>query len=126
MNETLLRWLSKADGDYNTAKRELAVIENPNYDSVFFHSQQCVEKLFKALLIHNSQTPPKIHDLLELYRIMIEFYPDIRINEHRLTRLSLGAVNYRYPYEEANEDDATEAFETCRSIREIILPLFNS
>ena len=45
MNDTVKEWLEKADRDYATAARELKVEDNPNYDAVCFHAQQCIEKL---------------------------------------------------------------------------------
>ncbi|MBI2190739.1 MAG: HEPN domain-containing protein [Planctomycetes bacterium] len=52
MNETVREWIAKAQGDYATASRELQVKENPNFDAVCYHAEQCVEKLMKGLLIH--------------------------------------------------------------------------
>jgi HEPN domain-containing protein len=43
-------WIAKAEGDFATAQRENEVQEFPNYDAVCFHSQQCIEKYFKACL----------------------------------------------------------------------------
>ncbi|MFQ5675587.1 MAG: HEPN domain-containing protein [bacterium] len=37
-------------GDWHTAKRELHVRNNPNYDAACFHAQQCAEKYLKAYL----------------------------------------------------------------------------
>ena len=63
MNEVIEEWVRKAEGDYRTALREMAVTEDPNYDAVCFHAQQCIEKLVKAALIARSIVPPKSHDL---------------------------------------------------------------
>jgi hypothetical protein len=43
-------WISKAEGDFATAQRELQAQEMPNYDAVCFHCQQCIEKYLKAYL----------------------------------------------------------------------------
>ncbi len=66
MNATVEEWISKAEGDYAMAQREIHATGTPNYDAVCFHAQQCVEKLMKALLIHLRVTPPRSHDLLAL------------------------------------------------------------
>ena len=50
MNPLVKEWMRKAEADLQTAKRESRVRKNPNYDAVCFHSQQAVEKLFKAKL----------------------------------------------------------------------------
>lgn len=58
MNATVREWIAKAEGDYNTAQRELGIVDSPNYDAVCFHAAQAVEKLMKALLIHLGVVPP--------------------------------------------------------------------
>ncbi len=50
MNEVVQEWLDRAEGDYATARRENAVVEQPNHVAVCFHAQQCIEKLMKGLL----------------------------------------------------------------------------
>jgi HEPN domain-containing protein len=67
LNRTVKEWIAKAEGDFSVACRERRVRKSPNWDAVCFHSQQCVEKLFKALLIHYGVMPPKTHDLILLY-----------------------------------------------------------
>lgn len=44
MNEILVEWIAKVEGDYNTARREIAVRRKPNYDGVCFHAHQSAEK----------------------------------------------------------------------------------
>ena len=34
MNETVLEWLRNAERDFATARREIAVVRDPNYDGV--------------------------------------------------------------------------------------------
>ncbi len=41
MNDTVKEWIDKAERDLATARRELAAVEQPNYDAVCFHAQQC-------------------------------------------------------------------------------------
>ncbi len=38
MNPITREWVDKADGDFATARRELEVQIDPNYDAVCFHS----------------------------------------------------------------------------------------
>lgn len=54
------------------AKDDLAVIEKIIDEDhlshmVAFHSQQCIEKVFKAILEERSLEIPKIHKLVTLY-----------------------------------------------------------
>ncbi len=69
------RIVSKAEGDFNSAVRELRARKSPNYDSACFHAQQCVEKLMKALLIARKAVPPKTHNLVELHRLIQRVEP---------------------------------------------------
>lgn len=50
MNELLAEWISKVEGDFLVAKREMRVRSEANYDAICFHCQQMVEKYMKALL----------------------------------------------------------------------------
>jgi HEPN domain-containing protein len=70
MNKVIEEWIFKAEGDFTTAERELSVTVAPNFDAVCFHAQQCAEKYLKALLIVRGVTPPKIHDLAQLHRLL--------------------------------------------------------
>jgi hypothetical protein len=40
MNPAVAEWVSKAEGDFVTAGREMRARKSPNYDAVCFHSQQ--------------------------------------------------------------------------------------
>ena len=75
MNAIVKEWVQKSDNDYATAKRELAVVEHPNYDAVCFHAQQCIEKLVKGLLIQHGVMPTKTHDLAYLNQLLSSVYP---------------------------------------------------
>ena len=71
MSEIIDEWIRKADADYATASREMLASEDANFDAVCFHSQQCIEKLMKAMLIKNGVTPPKTHDLFQLHLLLM-------------------------------------------------------
>lgn len=60
------RWLEFADEDMHMAKLAL---KDDIHNQVCFHAQQCVEKILKALLVHNQHNFPKTHDLKELYKM---------------------------------------------------------
>lgn len=49
LNELVEEWIYKAEGDYKVALREYKS-EDPNYDAICFHIQQCIEKYLKAIL----------------------------------------------------------------------------
>jgi len=111
-------WISKAEGDFATAQRELRARKLPNYDSACFHSQQCAEKYLKSLLQEHSISIPKLHDLLVLLDIVLPIDPSWEMYRSVLSELSLFAVHFRYPGESASREDAKRALRMCRQIRD--------
>jgi HEPN domain-containing protein len=57
--------MSKADNDLLNIENNLDATAIP-WDTVCFHAQQVIEKLFKAFLVLNGQVPPRTHDLVAL------------------------------------------------------------
>ena len=123
MNGSLEEWISKAEGDYRVAARELKNVESPNFDAVCFHAQQCDEKLIKAAIIKHGDTPPKIHDLRKLDRLAKDLGIDLQESTENLRLLSMSAVLSRYPGESADREDAVRAFEICSNLRAKLLAL---
>jgi HEPN domain-containing protein len=117
MNATVKEWIAKAEADYSTAARELKAAESPNFDAVCFHSQQCVEKLMKALLIHLSVVPPKTHDLTELERLLLPVCPQGAWPIQELRFLTRAAVSFRYPGESADHEEAAESLDIATRLR---------
>ena len=124
MNETVREWVAKSEGDLATAGRELRADEAPNYDAVCFHAQQCVEKLMKGLLIHLCVVPPKTHDLAYLDQLLAPVCAGWSWPVEELRFLSLAAVDFRYPGEAADREQAEQAFALASRMRERLLPLF--
>jgi len=121
MNATVKEWISKAEGDYATAERELCAGESPNYDAVCFHAEQCVEKLMKALLIHLGVTPPRSHDLVTLHRLLAPVCQGWSWPLADLRLLTRAAVDFRYPGESADRKEAAESFEIASHLRARLL-----
>ncbi len=120
MNELINEWIHKADADYATACREMSADENANFDAVCFHSQQCIEKLMKAMLIKNGITPPKIHDLFQLNILLVPVCKKWSCRPEDLRYLTRAAIDFRYPGESADKDEAAEAVEICSQLRAIL------
>jgi HEPN domain-containing protein len=95
MNGTVREWVTKAEGDFATAGRELQAANLPNYDAVCFHAQQCVEKLMKALLIHLGVTPPKTHDLSALDALLTQHLTGWSWPAQDLRFLTRASVDFR-------------------------------
>src|SRR5260370_30145780 len=112
--------IDKAEGDFATAQRELDAIDHPNHDAVCFHAQQCAEKYLKAFLQEADMPLLKTHDLADLLNSALSIEPAWTSMAPDLNALSAFAVEYRYPGESANLDEAREALQKCQEVRQII------
>lgn len=117
MNATAREWVSKAEGDYATAGRELRATEMPNYDAVCFHARQCVEKLMKVLLIQAGVIPSRTHDLTALDQLLAPACPGWSRPAEELRFLTRAAVEFRYPGESADFQEASDSFEIATRLR---------
>ena len=70
----------KSEADFATASREMRARKSPNFDAVCFHSQQCAEKLLKALLVEKAIPFSKTHDLIRLLDLLSGSRPEIPRN----------------------------------------------
>src|SRR5213080_4164979 len=120
MLQITAEWVEKAEADFATAQRELAVTQRANYDAVCFHAQQCVEKYLKAFLQESDISFPKTHDLADLLSLAVSIESTWTWMTPDLNTLSAFAVEYRYPGDSAALDEAQEAFQKCKNIREVI------
>ncbi len=125
MNVVVEEWIKKAEGDFRTANRECAAVP-PNYDAVCYHAQQCIEKLFKAVLIHRSVTPPKTHDLVVLDALVKQTVAEWNWQVEDLRLLSRAAVAFRYPGETADEDEAIASLRAAGPMRQRLLLLLGA
>ncbi len=120
MNPITNEWVNKAEGDFATARRELEVPDNPNYDAVCFHAQQCIEKYLKARLQESGVPFGKTHDLSTLLDLILPTETTWDTLRADLQALTVFAVTYRYPGDSADETDAREAVERCEKVRGIM------
>ena len=123
MNEIVREWIEKADGDYVTANREFMAEDRPNYDAVCFHSQQCIEKMMKAVLINKNEVPPRTHDLVYISQIIKTGYDNWDWLQEELRYLSHSSVAFRYPGESAELDEAKVSIDICTRLRDRLLNL---
>jgi HEPN domain-containing protein len=120
MNPLTLEWVAKAEGDYATAGRELRARRYPNYDAVCFHAQQTAEKYLKAFLQEHGKVFPKTHSLIELLELCIPLDASFAPQRGLLVRLERYAVQYRYPGESADREEAQRAFQAAKAMRAFI------
>ena len=113
-------WVKKADADFKTAQRELAVEVSPNCDAVCFHAQQCAEKYLKARLVEEDISFTRTHDLTAILDLVISIESDWESFRNNLISLTDCAVEVRYPGCFADIDDAQQAFQTSQQVRKTV------
>lgn len=124
MNKLTEEWIDKAEKDYIVAVREME-LDPPVPEAVCFHSQQCIEKYIKAILQENNIEPERTHDLDILLQSSKRFLPELESCRDDLIKLSVYAINIRYPGSEVSEEEAQEILEITKRIRDIIRKYFN-
>lgn len=120
MNPALAEWVEKAEGDFLTAGRELRARKLPNYDAVCFHTQQCAEKYLKAVLQENGKRIPKIHFLLELQAMILQFDGSYEFLKADLEVLEDYSVRFRYPGNFAEKSQAQAAYTSAGMVRSFV------
>jgi len=114
MKDLTKEWFKKAEGDVGTAIREAAVDKGANLDAVCFHAQQAVEKYLKGLIQEHEIPFSKTHDLSVLLDLILPVFPELNVLSDDLEWLSSFAVEFRYPGEEAVEEDAMNALDVMK------------
>lgn len=117
MDKSVKEWVAKAEEDYQAALALRRLRKFTTHNAVCFHSQQCVEKLLKALLEEHKISPRKIHALPVLLDQCAEIYPMLVAMRPDMVRLSVYAVEFRYPGESAGVEDAKSAVAIMKAAR---------
>lgn len=120
MRKLTPEWLTRADRDLGTARRE----QGPNPDAAAYHAQQSAEKYIKAYLHEHGVPPPRTHDLAALS----ELHPALRLaladHAGSLHLLTDYEAETRYPPGTwATEEQAQQAVRIADEIRGIVLGL---
>jgi HEPN domain-containing protein len=118
MKQIAAEWVAKAEADFATMERECQATDNPNYDGICFHAQQCAEKYLKARLCEADISFSKIHDLVALLEQTLVTEPGWETFREDLAYLSDFAVTFRYPGESSDVKSAHDAQRRCRLFRD--------
>jgi len=112
-------WLRAAMDDLKIISKIIDMVDLSHM--IAFHSQQSIEKSFKALIEHKGLKVPKQHDLLKLQdmiRIELDFG-----NDSLLDTLNELYIDSRYPgdmgllpYGKPTLEDAKEFYEFAKSV----------
>lgn len=89
-----------------------------------FHAQQCVEKCLKAVLEKQGETVRKIHALPVLLDQCVRSNPSLAFLRPDMVRLSVYAVEFRYPGESATPEDAKASVIIMKTARKMLRRLF--
>ena len=79
--------------------------------------KQCVEKYLKGLLQEQAIDPPRTHDLWQLATLLTHILPELEQDAEKLEWLSVFAVEFRYPGQQAGEMEAELAMRIMCSLR---------
>ncbi len=87
-------WFEFAKQDYYALKK----LDGDEYltNIVLFHSQQCVEKLFKGILEANGKDVPRIHNTKKLYELVADLI-DNPVEVDDLLFIDSVYIESRYP-----------------------------
>ncbi|GHT17765.1 hypothetical protein AGMMS4956_21280 [Bacteroidia bacterium] len=96
--DVLYDWLYLAAADIDSAKL-LQSMRPQHKEIIGFHCQQSAEKYLKAYLFSCGEMPPKIHDLITLCKMCIEFDTTFEALETATSFLTPLGVQPRYPHE---------------------------
>ena len=112
-----LKWFQFAEMDFQTAIHLYENMYPPPREIICFHCQQAVEKFLKGLLINFGEEIIKTHDLTLLVSRLKNFV-DLSDDEKKIcAKLSLYAVETRYPHElEIQEQHVKAAVEDTKII----------
>ena len=111
-----MAWVSRAEEDFVLSRTALRR-KQPLASGACFHAQQCAEKYMKALLISRGADFPKTHDLLLLNNLCSTNNILLEIDPRHLNTLTDYAVRTRYPGNDPTTEDAKEAIELAKLVR---------
>ena len=117
MKQTARDWVKKAEEDYLAALDLGRRRKKQLHNSVCFHCQQSAEKYLKARIEEAGLRIPKTHDLESLLTVLLSVEPLWAALRPQLQNLTDFAVDFRYPGNEANKQDAKTALRDCKSVR---------
>lgn len=119
MRKATEQWLRDCDDELSSAQ---VLLEHGKHRAACFHSQQCVEKCLKSLILEKGEKPQKTHDLLELrssveklgWRMELDVDDAVFLNSIYKGRYP--SEEGLLPYGEPTDQDARRAVESAARI----------
>lgn len=119
MRKATESWLKDAEDELASA---LILFEHDRYKGACYHSQRCVEKGLKALILEKGGKPEKIHDIVELLNKTVGLGWEIGLSIDEAVFLN-SIYKGRYPTEEGllphgepTREDAEKATASARQV----------
>jgi HEPN domain-containing protein len=117
MSKPVDEWVEKAEEDFHVVLSLARARRYSAHNAVCFHAQQCIEKYLKAILEKQASVVHKIHSLPVLLDKCAIVHPDLVAFRPGMVRLSVYAVEFRYPGESATIEDAKIAIAIMKQAR---------
>lgn len=129
MKQSTQQWLDFAKADLINCER---ILEDEFLSAIVaFHSQQVVDKCFKALIEEKNLDIPRIHNLVRLYQV-VEVFLKNPIEIRELMALDSVYTSSRYPSDigmlatgKPTRRDAQVLYESAKNIYEAIIELID-
>ena len=113
-------WVTKAEADWTTARREFTIEDRPNYDAVCFHAQQCVKKYILARMEEADIPSPSTHHLGVLLSICVEVEPSWEEHKEQARTLTAHTIQIQHPGTMADEGMAHQSLDAGAVLRRTI------
>jgi HEPN domain-containing protein/predicted nucleotidyltransferase len=121
MRKVTSSWIKDVEEELDSA---VILYEHGKYRGACYHSQQCVEKGLKTLILEKGEKPKRIHDIIELHNIVKKMGWEIDITIDDAVYLN-SIYKGRYPTEEGllphgdpSKEDAEKAVAVSRVVVE--------
>lgn len=121
MRKATSNWIKDTEDELDSA---MILYEHGKYRGSCYHSQQCVEKGFKALILEKGKRPGRIHDIVKLLNKTTQMGWDIDLSMEDAVFLN-SIYGGRYPTEEGllphgepSREDAERAISAAKAVVE--------
>lgn len=121
-NSYIRQWLELAEGDLLSA-RHLLTLYPHKLEVICYLCEQSSEKMLKGFLAPKLEEIPRVHDLMKLCRMCMEYDKEFEELFEPASRLMPYGVQVRYPNNtELLEEDMQLALNDAQKIMDVIEP----
>lgn len=122
MNAESQAWARKANQDFMTAMRELAIPGKTNFEAVCFHAHQCALRYLRARLSLSEIPFPQTSHPVVLLEMTLELEPEWDELRDALRVLRNAVMDLESLEHEPSRQIAQEAFDACHVVRKRVRP----